>query len=216
MDISVLIPWRTDHGPRERAFDHVRALWEDLPVELVIGVDNGTPEAPFNVSRAFNDAAAKASGDVFVLFGADHLPDFDRVTWAATQLEANAWCALFARTGKYSETDTNAIIDGADPARFDYEHRDDFCYAIIGITRPAWELVHGMDERFQGWGGEDTAFRMALDNLYGPTPAPSDTLRCLWHPEASRDKADRNWSLVLEYEAAARDNQMRGYLDTRR
>lgn len=205
MNVSVLIPWRTDNGHRAAVFQYIRGRWAELPVELVVGADDGDPDAPFNVSRAFNDAAAHATGDVFVLFGADQLPDVDVIAAAAGwALEHDSWAPLFASTGAYREMDTGLILNGADPARYDFAQWAPFCTSILAVTRGAWERVNGMDERFFGWGCEDTALRMALEVLEGPSGfEPTEALRCLWHPAASRDRYEANAAMIGAYQVAA-------------
>lgn len=213
MNISVLIPWRTDHGHRARVFAHVRALWSKLPVQFVVGADYDT-ESPFNVSRAFNDAARHATGDVFVLFGADQLPDLDAVQAAAAfALENESWAPLFAGTGGYREIDTDLILRGADPARYNFSQWAPFCTGIVAVTPRVWNDIGGMDERFYGWGAEDSALRLVLGNLHPSDYEPTDTLRCLWHPSASRDRFDANSALMGEYVGAADAGQLREYVD---
>jgi hypothetical protein len=203
MRVSVLVPFRGDGGHRDRVWDYVKPLWEELPVELVVGEDPG--DQPFNVSRAFNDAASRATGDLFVLFGADQLPDVDRVAWAMREAQDGAkWCPLFAATGAYSEGDTRLLVENnADPSRFDFAQWAPFCTGIFAVTRAGWAEINGMDERFFGWGCEDTAVRMALEVVLGPAPEPAGTLHCLWHPAASRSRFDANAAMIGAYETAA-------------
>lgn len=207
--ISALIPFRGDGAQRDRLWEHCKRIWDALPVELVVGEDAG--DGPFNISRAFNDAARKATGDVFVLYGADQLPDLERITWADEQLGVHAWCALYAATGAYNAGDTAAILQGADPSVLPFDQWAPFCTAIIGVRRDAWIPF---DERFIGWGGEDTAWRLALNVLYGDTPEPSGTLRCLYHESASREHTAHNFGLLGEYIACEDDpTRMRALLD---
>jgi hypothetical protein len=203
MRVSVLIPFRGDDGHRDKLWSYVRNLWEQLPVELVVGSDPG--DQPFNVARAFNDAASRATGDLFVLFGADQLPDIDRIAWALNQAEDGAfWCPLFAATGAYREHDTRLIVEnGANPANYDFAQWAPFCTGILAVTRDGWVEINGMDERFFGWGCEDTAVRMALEVILGPAPEPTGTLACLWHPAAPRDRFEANAAMIGAYETAA-------------
>lgn len=205
--VSVLVPFRGDGGERDRLWAYCRNRWNTLPYELVVGEDPGN--GPFNISRAFNDAASRATGDVFVLFGADHIPDQDRVDWAATQLESHKWCALYSHTGGLSAGHTYAILNGYDPNSGSFTQVAPFCTSIIGIRADSWIRF---DERFQGWGGEDTAWRLALETIYGPTPQPSGTLRCLYHKAASREHTDSNYALIGEYIAAQAEGRMLEYL----
>lgn len=194
---SILIPFRGDGAQRDRLWAYCESVWRSLPYELVIGEDPGT--APFNISHAFNDAASRATGDVFILYGADQLPDADRVEWALQQLEHHAWCALYSATGGMSYPDTEAILAGQPAERYGPASVAPFCTAIIGVRADKWVR---MDERFHGWGGEDTAWRMALEGLYGPTPEAHGLLRCLYHEPASREHTDHNFGLIGEYMAA--------------
>jgi hypothetical protein len=205
--VSILVPFRGDGGERDRLWDYCRHRWQAMKHELVIGEDPGS--APFNISRAFNDAASRATGDIFVLFGADQIPDPDRVAWAATQLETHKWCALFAATGGLSRGHTHAILNGHDPFAGSVTSSAPFCTSIIGIRADSWIRF---DERFYGWGGEDTAWRMVLETLYGPTPEPSGMLRCLFHKPASREHTDHNFALIGEYITAQAEGRMLEYV----
>lgn len=207
MNISILIPWRTDNGQRERLWDHCRQVWEQSSYEIVTGTDQGY--GPFNIAKAFNQAARKATGEYFILYGADHLPDFDRVEWATEQLTTQKWCALYAETAGLSQTDTNAILAGFNADNITPTQVAPFCTAIIGIRRDAWI---DFDQRFTGWGGEDTAWRMVLETLYGPTPQPSGRLRCLYHEAAPRSHTDHNFALIGEYMTAQAEGRMLQYV----
>lgn len=208
MKVSVLVPFRGDGGWRDSVWTHCRDIWNVLPYELVVGTDDGS--GPFSVAAAFNDAAGRASGDAFVLYGADQIPDRERVDWAVAQLDAHPWCALYANTAGYNKTSTHAILNGYDPARVPMGRSVPFCTGILAVRRDSWVKF---DERFYGWGCEDTAHRLALETLYGQPPTPTGTLRCLYHPAAPRDRFDANAALVGEYEQAATSpERMRAYL----
>ena len=75
------------------------------------------------------------------------------------------------------------------------------------LHREVWEKVRGYDERFQGWGGEDRAFALALETLAGDSvryPAP---IYHLWHPAPENDRFghpnwDYNRQLLERYQSA--------------
>jgi glycosyltransferase involved in cell wall biosynthesis len=171
--VSVLVPWRTDHGPRERAWNYLRPLWEATGHEIVVGTDNG--HGPFNKSQAINRAFAASTGDVVVVMDADGLPplpEFD---------PAPPWQPLYTHTQYLSRADTAAVYAGADPWTVEPERTYPECTSIVAVRRDAWP---GMDERFEGWGYEDTALRVTLTRRHGPAAAPARSFRCLWHPSA--------------------------------
>lgn len=206
--ISVLVPFRSDNGQRDILWNHCRKLWSVLPVELVIGEDPLT-DHPFSFARGINNAASKATGNIFIVFGADQLPDWDRIEWAAQQLETHQWCALYANTTGYGQTSTNAILSGYLPDRVPHGSWAPFCTGIIAVRAESWV---NFDERFEGWGGEDVAWRMTLEALYGPAPEPTGTLKCLFHEPASKEHTDSNYALIGEYMTAVKNGTIRDLL----
>jgi len=208
MTTSILIPFRGDGGTRDDLWNHLRPRWERMPYELVIGREQG--HGPFNISQAFNDAASRATGDNFILFGADQLPYIDRIRWGIEHLEAGKpWVALFAETAGMTRTDTYAILNGYQPDKIPVTQVAPFCTAIVGVRRDKWIKF---DERFQGWGGEDTAHRLVLETLYGPSPEPTGRLHCLWHEAAPRTHTEANFALIGEYITAEAEGRMEAYV----
>src|ERR1700744_3825414 len=68
--ISLLVPFRTDHGRRAETWSWLERYWRhELPgAEIVIGTDS---HPAFSKTSAVNRAAAKATGDIFVILDAD-------------------------------------------------------------------------------------------------------------------------------------------------
>lgn len=184
--VSILIPWRTDHGHRECLWTYLRPLWEALPYQLCVADDGAEDGAPFSYAAAANRAAAEATGDVLITWGADQLPDDIAIDGAANLARSHGWSRLFARTGYYSPFHTEAILGGADPDRLPLEAIEPHCTGIMAIRRDTWDDAGGMDERFHGWGYEDAALRDLLIRRHGDLLAVRSTLRCLWHPVRHR------------------------------
>lgn len=208
MDISVLIPWRTDHGPREAVWSWLEPQWLATGAEIITASDN--TEGPFNFSRACNRAFRAATNSKILIFGADQIPDLGVLDSAAKRLDSEPWFPLFERTAYYS-SETSARLLAGEPCHDDpFEHLVPFCTGVLAVSSLAYRAMGGMDERFAGWGMEDSAFRRALFNVYGDRAPFPATLRCLWHPEGDRGHASaENWRLIREYEA------LTSYLDTR-
>jgi GT2 family glycosyltransferase len=60
----------------------------------------------------------------------------------------------------------------------------------VVVSRAAFEEVGGYDERFVGWGWEDTSFAIALEKLCGPQTRVPGPLYHLWHPSVELDCFD--------------------------
>jgi hypothetical protein len=214
MDLSVLIPWRSDNGPRQAAFDYLIPRWEATGVQVCVGQDD--PDGPFNCARAQNRAFRQAKQDRLIMFGADQIPPtpselFDMVV----ALSIYPWAPLMAETGYYSRESTGRILAGADPFAEPLEYTLPFCTGVIGVTRHAYESAGGMDERFSGWGYEDAAFRQTLAGLFGAPPALPYTLRCLWHETDHRIAVSPNEVLMRDYIPLTEPVSTRAYLDDR-
>lgn len=207
MRISVLVPFGADDSPagrqRAKVWRFNRLGWDRLQIaglidEVIVGVDplftywnpiDGEGR-PFSVARALNDAARHARGDVFLLFGADHVPDPAVVSWAREIVARHPWTRLHDHVLYASEAAT-ALMLGArrlitDSA--DWTHHLAPCPGVLALTRAAFDKAGGLDDRFQGWGYEDTEFLSRLSKLVpGGRMEPSGRpLRELFVP-SSRD-----------------------------
>lgn len=199
--ISVLVPFGADNSPagrqRSRVWRFNQLGWDRLQTahlidEVIIGIDAEFHDdhQPFSVSRALNDAAKHARGDVFLLFGADHVPDPALVTWARDRVAHHPWVRLHDHVLYASESATTLMLGArrliTDPA--DWVRHPAPCPGVLALTREAFEAAGGMDERFQGWGYEDTEFLARLRRLVpGGQDEPSGLpLRELYVP-SSRD-----------------------------
>jgi hypothetical protein len=208
MDVSVLIPWRSDHGPREEVWRWLEPQWLATGAEIITAED--ATEGPFNFSRACNRAFSAASHTNLLIFGADQIPDIGVMQSAASRLNSEPWFPLFEQTTYYSKDSSARIMSGKPCHDEPFEHVVPFCTGVLAVSSLAYKASGGMDERFSGWGMEDSAFRRTLFNLYGDRWAFPASLRCLWHPEGERGRSsENNWKLIREYEA------LNGYLDTK-
>lgn len=202
MKISILIPWRTDNGQRQRVWNHLRPLWDKTEFEISVGEDDSDLNEPFNCAKALNRAAAKATGDVLVTMGADYYPLPSSLKYAAhIALREPGWCAAFDSVRYLSRDNTEMMLLG--DVRFDdsrpvtnwpTERIDHGCQGITAVRAELWRKVGGMDERYRGWGWEDTAFRRTLyraGSLYVPERTFLPGL-ALWHDESHRDLTYNN------------------------
>lgn len=201
MKISVLIPYRggTDHW--RSIFARTQSAWRvaiadqlDLDIEVVVGKQ--TWGGPMHVARCINDAAARATGDVFVLWGADHWPDIDCMRWLTNIMSSDStcmWQPLFEHTGIIKRDQTYRLLNGTmfRSSRVRYQTCVPTCVGIFAIRREAFYAVGGEDERFVGWGMEDAALRHVLSAFYGKSKhrRRGAVLNALWHPIQPRADA---------------------------
>lgn len=165
---------------------------------------------PFSVARAINRAVRLSAPEVdrFVCIGADALPDWRVVDWAAAELETRPWTLLFGKGASFGPDETQAFADGR--SMDELNEVLDICYHVesfaspcvgpIAFTREAFMAVRGFDERFEGWGYEDVDFWSRLRSAFpaGDTGATSPyPLIQFSHPVEHHDLTDANPNVRL-------------------
>jgi hypothetical protein len=202
---AVLVPWRTDHGPRAAIYRRVRAQMEELGWPIIEADSGGQP---FSIAATWNRAFEACDDDVVVQWGADFLlEDVNTLRIAVLLAEAGRpYVYAFDRVTKLSLGETTLVLRGRRPPR-----RDDKppFGGVRAVRREVWEAGR-YDERFVGWGHEDRAFVHAMRiNGYERTRVPGRMI-LLRHPGRSTAKRGdayyaneaANLALMRRYEAA--------------
>jgi hypothetical protein len=178
---------------------------------------------PFNRSAAINMASELADRDgrwdVAVIIDSDTVSNPIAIRVAVEHAARTGGLAVaHSHRHMLSERGTQAILNGDrgdwKRARMIRRTYTDSVSCAVAVARRTWDLVGGFDERFVGWGYEDTGFHIACETMTGMSihVVPGDCFH-LWHPlsiEASRHTItfQRNQSLKRRYEGV-RWNQER-------
>jgi len=207
--ISFLIPFRDSDGTRTAGHQWLLKRWKHTypEAEFCIAADDGIE--PFNKSLAVNNAAAMASGDMFVVLDADTWvapkPGYDGGTrqWmdGAFQRIADGipWVIPVHQNHRLKQIPSQKIMAGDPTAPIPPIHSSmietrgpvvGFCHIM---PRQAFEAVGGYDERIRGWGGEDTSFTWAMDIVNGKHRKLHGIAVCLWHDRPRDDHKARIW-----------------------
>lgn len=202
--VSLLVPFRPGIPPRDRAWNFLRKRYAARFPTWEIVTDPG-PDGEFSRAGAIAAAAARATGDIFVVADADvwcegvgaavarvaagalwadpaHPRAVVRMTAAATE-------ALY-RAGRFS--------DAGAPPRL----RRVACGGQVVLSRAAFFRCPP-DPRFVGWGAEDLAWGADLVRVLGAASrAPNAELPViwhLWHPPGARKVSPGNHRLLDEH-----------------
>lgn len=222
--ISLLVPFRANPGDpgyaeRIRNFEWIKAYWrEQLPLaEFIHGHDESVP---YSKTRAVNDAARRATGDVLVILDADAYLSPEVIETAAREIRLarkagkKLWYVPYRRFYRLQEDITNVLCQSdpsnplqlPDPLPLQYiedvatysgqsDVRAHWYGALITIMAvEAFFLAGMMDERFCGWGSEDVAFMRAVDTLYHPHKTLLHSVCHLYHPRIGSDVTNRKWT----------------------
>ncbi len=113
--ISLLVPFRSDKGRREETWAWLREYWEqELPgAEIIV---SGNDDVPFCKTKAVNDAARRASGDIFAIMDADcYLPSAVLLRCAEEIREARAhgntlWYMPYRQSWRINDVGSRLIM----------------------------------------------------------------------------------------------------------
>lgn len=190
--VSIIIPFQTDHGPRERAFKWIKRYYAAVMPEAELCV--GTFDGEISKSKAVNLAAKKATRDIFVIADADVVYNPKIIVKAIKLLDEAAWVVPFTKINNIEKKGVQKLLKTKPKWPMDVKMKEctqaDWLYKgfagkLIVIPRVKFERVGGFDERFIGWGGEDDAFSYAVQTLCGNIVNVEEKIYHLWHPASN-------------------------------
>ena len=224
--ISILVPLGGDDPARRRNWAWLeRYLRCHLPeAQIVIGRDRaseprrGRRSRPFSKAAAVNDAFRRSRGDVIVILDADAYLDAAVIEHCAERLRHERRCGEqsffvpYDHLYRLRRPTTERLIESdpshplhipSPPPAWDVDSKDGSGpLSIYGamcqiLPREAFELVGGMNPAFRGWGGEDFAFALALECLWGPRVNTSNDILHMWHPAFVTSQTGASWTVKL-------------------
>ncbi|MEH7085812.1 galactosyltransferase-related protein [Neobacillus drentensis] len=206
-NVSIIIPFQNDYGPRLEAFLWVKKFFETtMPsAEMIVG---RTKVSRFNKAKAVNLAAKEATRDILLIVDADTVFDPNIILESIKLLQYAAWVIPFKEvydvpmdvTEKVMRTKPgwplNVKLEDCHKVNWMY---DGFAGKVNLIPKRNFEKVGGFDERFIGWGGEDDAFAWSVNTLCGNFVNYDAKVFHLWHPPANNPDSRGNDALVARY-----------------
>lgn len=160
-DITVCIPWRAT-SDRTPAYHRVNQHWCDMGFNLRVASDS-LGRQPFNLSQARNRAVLKAKTEFVLLADADTVLERSAIEHAMDVIDPQhdvVWLfneyRLLPANAAYVKT-----LDTVHPLQV---YHGSWSPNILLRRELYWQLG-GFDERFKGWGYEDSAFRIVAGGL---------------------------------------------------
>jgi len=205
----VVIPWRPAPS-RLPAFERVLAWYRtELPEFRIETVDSD--DEVFVLARTRNLAVDRLVDldDVVVINDADTLPEPGPLRAAVAAAPASGRVHLPYTSYRWLGPEGTAEVEaGTAPSECAHVLVHGACSGVYVTTARTWAAHGGQDERFRGWGYEDSAWRLAHETILGAPPQRHEgVVYALSHePELrSGEQYDRNAALMERYRAAADD-----------
>jgi len=94
-----------------------------------------------------------------------------------------SWFIPYTTYYNLTQACTESVLSGSRVGDvLEYDHRILSWAGCLVVDRDIYWSVGGSDERFVGWGWEDVALRLSLDNLYKRHLRCDGDIFHLWHP----------------------------------
>ena len=208
-NVSVLIPYKESNDVyRQKSWEWIKRRYETIMpnAEICMGYYN---EEPFNRSAAINDAAKKATRDIFIIADADIAFNIDQIENAIEALNFHPWVIPYRsrihlsleKTNELYKKNPSITLDDSDIEGCEILGLSGYQQvgAIIIVPRNNFEKVGGFDERFKGWGREDDAFAMAMNIICGQYFRVETTMWHLYHPLQSQENIGNNDNVLNKF-----------------
>lgn len=189
LSVSVLVPINPDGAERERHWHFLRSRLERLHPDYEI-VEATCPGPGWSKGVAIHYAANAAQGDTFVIMDADVLVTQAELLCAVERAQTAPWVVPHNDVLRLdAEATAEFIASPCDipPQEFRGRlerpvYRGVAAGGLVVFRREVYGTVGPPDPRFVGWGGEDIAWRRALDTIAGTHVRLPAQLWHLHHP----------------------------------
>lgn len=195
LGLKVGIPWR-EHKSRTMAFEET-VNWYQQNGFTVVTMDAQPSTPQFNPAAARNALVREhfENAPVAILSDADTVPEIGPLLEAIKSVVVEGSNLVQLPYNLYRHE--KGPGDG-----FGHEFYENACSGVLVFKPATWWEIGGQDERFMGWGFEDTAFRLAHETLLGPMMRHQGTVHAAWHEPARRESLNQNRRLYLKYSEA--------------
>lgn len=213
---SVVIPWRETDDPMRRANYEwlVATLAVKHPDWEVSVAGDDRPGQPWNKAAAWLNAVTHARGDVLVLLDADVWSDQLAEAVARVRAGETEWVQPHNRVHRLNLENTQGVLRGNpwQPGALERMWYTQQVGAVPMILTRRLFLEVPPDQRFEGWGWEDTAWGAALETLHGSLLRMDGDAIHLYHaPDPIRAARQNGNEIVETEEARASDRLWRAY-----
>ncbi|KGP72372.1 galactosyltransferase-related protein [Pontibacillus yanchengensis] len=186
---SILIPFQSSDPNRKKAFKWLLTYYKKMLPEAEICIGTLHQSTPCK-AKAVNQAAKKASGDIFVIIDADILCSPTHIQQSIQLLKHYPWVIPYKKVLDINKQSTSSLLETKPtwPLSLSVKTSPRFSSSILPagginiLSKKCFYKVGGFDERFIGWGGEDDAFACAMDTLCGKHKRLNNSIYHLWHP----------------------------------
>ena len=195
-DLSIIIPYKYVNPVRDKTFQYIHEYYQEKypKSEICIGEDTTTTKQ-FNCSNAINNGVKQSNGKYVFIVGADTFVPKEYVQKSVKQLKHSPFIIPFGYIYSLDPYISQRIVSHEDLSLNEIEKHGQKISIIPGDThytpknsgvqvmeKTFFNQMNGYDERFVGWGFEDTYFCWRVIKEVGDYPLLREgKIYHLWH-----------------------------------
>lgn len=184
--VKVVIPWwkETTDPHRERSLEFCVSMWNSYGFDVCLAVDESSI---FNRSKACNQGVKDSEAELIILADGDvYIPQASIEKGVQVVSFDETWVIPYDVYFNLTQEDTGHFLNGTKKIEeCSWDHRILSWAGLSIFKRETYLDLGGHDERFEGWGEEDVAFRLKMDNEYSHHKRVAGNIYHLWHPAPS-------------------------------
>jgi len=172
-EASVIVPWRETPDREENWrwlrswYNHYHPEWELIEADV---------PGEWNKCRAVNEGARLATTGTLLVMDADVLINPGSLRAAVREAERAPWVVPHGKVHRLRPEPTQRLLAAYPADVVAVPHTPVLRTPYTGVagggafamSKEKFLAMGGFDEKFVGWGGEDTSFGMAADTFFGP------------------------------------------------
>ena len=228
MKLSIIIAYRADSGLRARQMIWTVARYKKMfpSAEVIVSEDkSGTGWEGFCKSRWINRGVKRSSGDILLVTDIDVILPKDGIMEAIKHLDNHCLVVPYNVIYKLNTTTSSRILSASASSRTPAVNPDEQKKVVLGnshpqgigvMTRENFLRSGGYDERFVGWGSEDSAFQIAARTMCDGSMLQLDGIAYhLKHPIVKNRHSLRDarvGEIINEYKAAEGNREAMGLI----
>lgn len=202
MSFSIILSYKSDGSIRDRHVAYTVARYARLfpTAEIIVSKQDGTDGwNGFNKSRTINDGVRNSSFSTLLITDIDMIFSREGVVEGLDLIASSCYIVPYSRRIELEKDITFSVLDSySDPFEMNLDIANpkiDSDIVQIGgchIVKKADVLrVKGYDEKFVGWGREDTSFGYAIATICDGYPRVVDRIGYhLWHETSFRNNSN--------------------------
>ena len=211
MDLSIIIPYKSDGDLRNKHIEFTLKRYKEMfpEAQIIVSEDEKNDKKSwetFNKSKIINKGFKQVNNNNIFITDIDMIFEKESIEKSLKIINKYSCIVPFTTIYKlYKGISTQVLENGLNKKEINKENCNSYhskrrTSGCILLESSNFTLVNGYDERFIGWGAEDTAFVIAVTTITGKyAHRLIGESWHLWHRKGSNSQEENTRQLYSRY-----------------